>query len=80
MFANLVYQIKQAIHTGVQALRKYISASTKSANTALVRGSLVGVWMGITPGGPTAGSRNTPRATSLIARRASASPRSSARR
>jgi hypothetical protein len=40
MFANLVHQIKQAIQSGVVALRKGIAASTKPRNTSLVRGSL----------------------------------------
>src|SRR3712207_3686077 len=40
MCANLVHQIKQAIHTGVETLRKYIAARTKPTNNALVRGNL----------------------------------------
>ncbi len=40
MFANLVHRIKQAIQTGVAALRNRIAASTKPTNTSLVRGSL----------------------------------------
>ena len=40
MFANLIHQIKQALHTGVQALRNHIAASTKPTNTLLVCGSL----------------------------------------
>ena len=40
MFANLVHQIKQAIQTGVEALRKRLVASTKPTNTSLVRGRL----------------------------------------
>jgi len=40
MFAHLVHQIKQAIHSGVAALRRHIAARTKPPNTPLVRGTL----------------------------------------
>ena len=40
MFVNLLNRIKQAINTGVQALRNQIAASTKPTNSSLVRGSL----------------------------------------
>src|ERR671916_75632 len=40
MFANLVNQIMQTIHTRVEALRKHIAARTKPSTTSLVRGSL----------------------------------------
>ncbi len=40
MFANLVHQIRQAVHAGVEALRKHIAARTKPTNASLARGSL----------------------------------------
>ncbi len=40
MFTNLLKRVKQAINTGVQVLRKQISASTKPTNSSLVPGSL----------------------------------------
>lgn len=40
MFANLLNRVKQAINTGVQALRNQIAASTKPTNSSLVRGRL----------------------------------------
>ncbi len=40
MFVNLVRRVKQAITTGVQALRNHIAARTKPTNSSLVRGSL----------------------------------------
>ena len=40
MFANLVNQVKQAIHLGVQVLRKQISSWTRPTNTSLALGSL----------------------------------------
>ncbi len=40
MFVNLLTRVKQAINTGVEALRKHIAARTKPRNTLLVRGSL----------------------------------------
>ncbi len=40
MFVNLMHQIKQAIQTSVEMLRKRLAASTKPTNTLLVRGSL----------------------------------------
>ncbi len=40
MVMNLVRRVKQAINTGVQALRQHIAASLKPTNSALMRGSL----------------------------------------
>ena len=40
MVVNLVRRVKQAINTGVRALRHHIAASTKPTNSSLVRGSL----------------------------------------
>ncbi len=40
MFVNLLNRVKQAITTGVQAMRKQIASSTKPTNSSLVRGSL----------------------------------------
>ena len=40
MVMHLVRRVKQAINTGVRALRYHIAASTKPTHSSLVRGSL----------------------------------------
>ncbi len=40
MFANLVHQIRQAVHAGVETLRKHIAVRTKPTTASLTRGSL----------------------------------------
>ena len=40
MFVNLLNRVKQALTTGVQALRRPIASTTRPTNISLVRGSV----------------------------------------